>query len=187
MFKWIFEYDGQKKTLMEWCKIYRREYSSACKKARKDQSIEQILFSSHGASKNGRREKIYSVWLSVRNRCKNPKDPWYGSKGVKICERWNDFNNFRVDMGEMPTPFHQIDRIDSSKDYTPDNCRWATPLENSNNKRNNRLIEFGGEKMTLSQWARKLNISVQTLKNRLDMLNMPLEIALTSRKYKLRK
>ncbi|ELI0594640.1 hypothetical protein ACXGWO_21180 [Salmonella enterica subsp. enterica serovar Infantis] len=76
---------------------------------------------------------MYERWRSMKRRCEDPTSKsykYYGGKGVKVCGRWQDFNNFLADMGEPPTPAHEIDRKDANGDYEPDNCRWLTKAEN---------------------------------------------------------
>lgn len=100
----------------------------------------------------------YRVWLGMLNRCRNPRDSAfhkYGAKGVSVCQRWHSFEAFIADMGLRPSDDHSIDRIDGSKDYAPDNCRWATREEQQNNLRNNVNITIGGETLTASQWDRR--------------------------------
>lgn len=73
----------------------------------------------------------------MRQRCNNPKNPKYkdyGGRGVKVCERWNDFALFLEDMGERPTGY-SIDRKDVNGNYEPNNCRWATAKEQRANQR----------------------------------------------------
>lgn len=83
------------------------------------------------------RSPIYRIWAGMRSRCNNPKSNsfhHYGGRGIKVCERWNKFENFVADMGERPDGM-QIDRIDPDGNYEPGNCRWVTPKENSANRR----------------------------------------------------
>lgn len=83
--------------------------------------------------------KVYSTWHHMIERCENPKNigyPTYGAKGISVCGRWREsFIAFLADMGEPPSQKHQIDRIDSSGNYEPQNCRWLSPTENLRNRR----------------------------------------------------
>ena len=101
----------------------------------------------------------YEIWQGMRKRCTNPNTrayKYYGGRGIKVCERWMDsFESFFADMGKRPSPTHSIDRIDNDKDYSPDNCRWATKTEQSRNQRRNHLLTLGGETLTLAEWAER--------------------------------
>lgn len=79
----------------------------------------------------------YYTWSAMIQRCGNPKNPsycWYGARGIKVCRRWLKFENFLADMGEKPSGT-SIDRVNNNKGYSPGNCRWATPKEQTNNQR----------------------------------------------------
>lgn len=85
----------------------------------------------HGKAKS---EGAYGSWQAMRTRCNNINNPdhkYYSDIGIKVCSRWDDFENFLADMGERPKGNYSIDRRDSDLGYTPENCYWATPLQQS--------------------------------------------------------
>lgn len=120
----------------------------------------------HGNAKRSGESLEFRSWRAIKDRCYRPSSSSYknyGAKGIKMCDRWlNSFPNFLEDMGLKPTPGHSIDRINSGGNYEPSNCRWATNIEQSNNQRSNRKIEWQGEVYNVSQLMRHLGIYTET-------------------------
>lgn len=120
----------------------------------------------HGASDTPE----FRTWSAMLSRCtsassKSFKD--YGGRGIKVCERWQSFENFLADMGSRPSPAHSIDRKDNDGDYEPNNCRWTTDVEQSNNRRSSRRVTFNGETLTLAEWERRVGLKPGVLFRRL--------------------
>lgn len=112
----------------------------------------------HGASGTA----SYNSWNSMMHRCYSPNASYferYGGAGIKVCERWHDFENFLADMGERPSAAHTIDRIDGLKNYSPDNCRWATKKEQAENRRSSIFINCDGDSVCIAEAARRAGIS----------------------------
>ena len=113
--------------------------------------------------------RTYNAWTSMKTRCNNPKSSEYknyGGRGISVCKRWGEFSNFLHDMGEAPLGM-EIERINNNFGYSPNNCRWATRTEQCNNQRKTRFIEYNGHRLSVSAWARKLEISRATLFSRI--------------------
>jgi hypothetical protein len=89
----------------------------------------------------------------------------YGGRGITFDSNWENFADFLTDMGKKPLGM-QLDRIDNDGNYTEDNCRWATPLVNTNNRRNTIYITVEGITQPLTYWARQLGISADVIRNR---------------------
>ena len=110
------------------------------------------------------------AWARMKQRCYDPKIPWferYGGRGIKVCERWQNFEKFFEDMGKKPTPKHSIDRINNDKGYEPDNCRWATQIEQQRNRRNNVLVTHNGKTQCISEWAEEYGLCHMVLAMRI--------------------
>lgn len=113
----------------------------------------------HGLSQTSE----YFIWGNIIQRCCNPDNDSYaryGGKGITICAEWRDFAKFIADVGRRPSMDHSIDRIDGSRGYEPGNVRWATLLEQANNKTTNRLVDYRGQRLTIAQAARAGNAGV---------------------------
>jgi hypothetical protein len=110
----------------------------------------------------------------MKRRCNNPKSEnfaLYGGRGIKVCERWLEFENFFADMGEMPRGL-TLDRVRSEGNYEPGNCRWADWDVQENNRRNNRRVVIKGTNLTVAQASRQLGISQSTISNRAKRLGI---------------
>lgn len=133
----------------------------------------------HGLSQVHRRE--YRTWKDMRARCNCQTRPdyyLYGERGIRVCERWNDFAAFFADMGPRPHG-HTLDRIDTNGHYEPGNCRWATATVQANNKRTNHVLEIDGQAKTLQQWCRVYGVDHSKVRYRLKV-GMPPKVALTA-------
>ena len=111
------------------------------------------------------RDKVYRVWLSLRERCNNPRCKSYanyGGRGITVCAEWDSFEQFVLDMGPRPEGY-TIERIDNNGGYSAGNCRWATAHEQMQNTRNIRKITFMGVTRHLSAWAWHFQVSLSTL------------------------
>lgn len=102
-----------------------------------------------------RNTPVYRTWNKMRNRCNNANDDkyhLYGGRGIKMCDRWDDFLAFYEDMGDRPLGM-SLDRIDNDGNYEPRNCRWITQKQQCNNRRGNRLGWHDGKLLTASEIA----------------------------------
>lgn len=121
---------------------------------------------SHG--KTNTRE--YRIWSAIKRRCYNAKHPTYlnyGGRGIGMCKRWKEsFKAFLEDMG--PSNGLTIDRRDNDKDYSPENCRWATRAEQGKNKRNNLKINYKGKILGTSELAAELETTPNVVRARLQ-------------------
>jgi hypothetical protein len=131
----------------------------------------------------GKGTRLYNIWKGMNQRCTNPGSTEYrryGARGITVCDRWrHSFAAFREDMGEPPSEVHTLDRIKNHLGYEPGNCRWATSLQQENNKRNNHRITFDGETLTISEWSRRLGICPRLIWARISRLGWTEEEALT--------
>lgn len=143
----------------------RKGTTTSCGCASRERASAQLT--SHGMS----RTRIYQIWHMMKARCTNPNEkdyPRYGGRGIRVCEEWaTSFETFVRDMGEPPTDQHTIERKENDGPYAPWNCRWATMVEQANNRRNNRHLVYNGASKTLAEWSRLLGINSKTIQHRL--------------------
>jgi hypothetical protein len=138
----------------------------------------------HGHARKGKVSAEYRTWQQMKKRCENPSAKFYhhyGGRGIKVCERWQDFENFLADMGERPSPEHSIDRYpDVDGNYEPGNARWATDLEQANNRRITPMVEYQGRTQSIADWARELGFKYWSLRSRLVVQGWSVERAFTT-------
>ena len=149
--KWV-NAQSLKKGLTQSCGCLHRELASGKK-------------TTHGMTDT----PTYNSWASMWQRCTNPNSPRYpshGGRGIKVCSQWESFEQFLMDMGYRPQG-KSLDRMNNDGDYTPSNCRWATPGEQSSNTRSAKLVTLDGITDTHAGWARRVSISPATLCKRL--------------------
>ena len=123
----------------------------------------------HGHASGGKVSGTYYSHRSMLQRCYSKNHAAYeryGGRGITVCDRWLDFKNFLADMGERPKGC-ELDREDNNGNYCKENCRWVTRMVQGSNKRNNVHLTFEGVTLTLSQWSRIRDISLDTLWHRI--------------------
>ena len=151
----------------------RKGFTRSCKCLQKESRLKYSI--THGKSKT----QEYAIWKSMKERCytrSNNSYKNYGQRGIQVCERWkNNFMNFLNDMGKCPKNL-TLERINNNGDYSPQNCKWASILEQANNTRKNRHFIFNNHRMTTAQIARKVGIKYSVLMERIyDHSNYTIE------------
>lgn len=126
----------------------------------------------------------YRTWLQMRHRCN--KGSWaskyYYDRGIKVCKRWNKFENFLNDMGNRPNDT-SIDRINNNGGYKPSNCRWATRHQQARNNRRNVYIEYKNKCLCIKDWATLAGIKKNTFYARLRY-GWPMEKAISKQNFR---
>lgn len=144
--------------------------STSCGCLTRERAVQANSRHGHGRKRStGRASATYNSWRGMVRRCTNPADSsyeFYGGRGITVCDRWMQFENFLADMGERP-PGMEIDRKENDKGYEPDNCRWATHVQNGRNTRTNRVIDTPHGPMLLCEAVEVSGLNYGTLVGRL--------------------
>jgi hypothetical protein len=115
--------------------------------------------------------RIYSIWEGVKGRCLNPNSPvysYYGGRGIGFYEEWKEFIPFyEWSLHSGYDDSLTLDRIDTNGNYCPDNCRWATKIEQSRNQRKTIFIAHNGEMKPLTEWCELLGLKPSTVHERI--------------------
>jgi len=170
--QWLCQCECGKNTIVQSTRL-RNGQTKSCGCYQRECVIKMNF--THGLS----RDNFYKIWNSIKGRCLNKKDKGYknyGKRKILICDRWLKFENFRDDMyksykehikkfGEKNT---SIDRNNNNGNYCPENCSWKNYEEQGNNKRNNHFLTFNGQTMTISRWAKKLNLNPALIYHRIN-------------------
>lgn len=121
----------------------------------------------------GNQHALYGTWAEMRRRCndpRRPKYPHYGGRGITVCDRWDDpstgFEAFVRDMGDKPSKRYTLDRIDNDGPYSPENCRWATPLDQRLNSTQPAPVfaSLGGYTKQVGTWTRLMGVSDKSVR-----------------------
>ncbi|MFN8994014.1 MAG: hypothetical protein ACK5X3_10200 [Pseudomonadota bacterium] len=122
-------------------------------------------------SRHGKTETpLYRVWYSMMYRCYCPdaqQFPRYGARGIKVADRWHDFETFVSEIGPRPQGA-TLERVDNDGPYSPENVRWATRAEQAQNRVTTRRYTHQGKTQSIAAWAREFGVCRQTLRMRLN-------------------
>jgi hypothetical protein len=145
----------------------------------------------HGHTLKGKPSPTMRSYLSMVERCTNPKASgyaWYGGRGITVCERWlhgeggrGGFECFLEDMHDRPSLRHTLDRNDNERGYEQTNCSWATLAEQARNRSNTTLYEYQGERLILREIAERTGLSYDLLRWRLTHAGMTVNEAVSTR------
>jgi hypothetical protein len=153
----IVRSDFLRKGITRSCGCLAREQAAAACKSRSTK---------HGLCSRASPHSLFQTWAGMHDRCSNPNSKRYkdyGGRGIRVCQRWGEFDLFVADIGPKPSPSHSIDRIDNDGPYSPENCRWATRKEQARNTRRNVMITHDGETLCLQDWSARIGVDHRRL------------------------
>lgn len=162
---WLCQCDCGNKTVVAGYRL-KNGVTKSCGCLQRERASE--VRKTHGQWKT----PLYKVWNSMRQRCENPNVKTYrlyGAEGKTVCEEWQTFEGFYL--WAIKTGYQDgltIERKDSTKGYSPENCKWATKKEQANNTRRNHYMTYHGKTQTLTQWSEELHIPIATIYWRLN-------------------
>lgn len=125
----------------------------------------------HGNTAGGKVTPSYSSWRNMKHRCNSNKhinSNRYKQRGINYCKEWESFENFLADMGEPPTEFHSLDRIDNDGNYEPSNCRWANQKEQVRNSTTAKFITHKGITKSVVEWAEYFCVNYDNFRGRIS-------------------
>ena len=152
--------------------------------------LQKEIASENAAKHRETNSRLYNVWSAIKRRCYNttvPEYKWYGGRGIQMCDEWREnfsmFQTWAMSAGYDPCAKRgecTIDRIDSNGNYSPENCRWVSQVEQMNNIRTNHNIEWNGQIHTAAEWSRITGISASKILQRINRYGWNSEKALTT-------
>lgn len=181
MSKWLCRCDCGREIVAYAGNLKRPNHTTSCGCAQAEITEKRSL--KHGHNRRGRRSVEYSAWAGSGQRTNNPNSPvakWYFEKGVRRCSGLSNFSTWIKVLGSRPSNAHSVDRKDNGGGYTcgtchecqenswPMNLRWATKIEQMNNKDNNRRLEYRGDTHTIAEWSRILNKNHDSIRSGLN-------------------
>jgi|AGTN01.1.fsa_nt_gi hypothetical protein len=116
--------------------------------------------------------RLFRIWRNMKQRCNNPnckEFKYYGARDIKVCDEWNGYRNFEA--WAVANGYQEnftLDRINNSRGYAPDNCRWVSHREQQNNKTNNHYIAYRGRTQSMRMWCEELGLSVAAIEHRIN-------------------
>lgn len=126
--------------------------------------------------------RIYRIWFGMKDRCNrnnNTRYKYYGGYGIGYCKEWEDFNVFYEDMKDGYSDGLSLERIDYTKDYCKDNCKWVTQKEQVRNRSITKMVSYNGEVKPLAEWAEIYNLPYSILYDRYVSRKWTFERAIT--------
>lgn len=171
---------GKKKIVENGYKLYRGNTKSCgCLRGMKC-SIRNSKNAKYAKEDN----RLVDIWRHMIYRCEKQQNisyKWYGAKGIKVCDEWHDFSNFAKWSKENGYSSQlTIDRIDPSRDYSAENCRWVDYNIQNNNSSHCHYLTFNGKTASLSEWSDITGMPYSTIKSRINKLHWSVEKALTT-------